>query len=423
MMDTSTAEVASTMNIGSANRAASGKKVDRLDVNLAVDAIRRVLSRLTFLTGWFCIEFGDGSQWFVNGAEGIIADAHPAMLSIAVIRISPAELVQIIEGKLDATARFVFGKFEIGGSVRAALLFCTALAGKHTMLPNEDAGELPKPTRSIRKAKQDLAEFGYCLVQEALPAAETKRLRDRLVEQAAGEAEAGVAHFEGSPGVGGLEGLRQKPNQRVYNLINKGGVFEELLMNPLIDEFVLDSLGESAIISSYIANIAGPNGNHQHLHIDQIMIQPPIPHIMAGLNFMWFLDDVTERNGGTRIMPRSFNPGVAPLDPCTTEGTVPAEGPAGTALIFDSRLWHGTGANRTSAPRHVILLYVTRCFLRQQENFALSLRPEVENRLPDRVKVLLGFRCTDAMGGVEGPTEGQMVSRLVSPVGILSPKA
>ena len=35
--------------------------------------------------------------------------------------------------------------------------------------------------------------------------------------------------------------------------------------------------------------------------------------------------------------------------------SIAATGPAGTMLMFDGRLWYGTGANRTSRRRHLLL--------------------------------------------------------------------
>lgn len=78
-------------------------------------------------------------------------------------------------------------------------------------------------------------------------------------------------------------------------------------------------------------------------------------------------------------------------DPFSIEGTIAAEGPAGTVLIWDSRVWHGTGPNRTDGKRHVILLYFNRAFMRTQENWSLSLRDDVRARLSERVLTMLGF--------------------------------
>ena len=68
------------------------------------------------------------------------------------------------------------------------------------------------------------------------------------------------------------------------------------------------------------------------------------------------LDNVGPENGGTLVLPGSHR-----LVSKTRVGEqVPAlpppvnvTCPAGTVMLFDARLLHGTGVNRSSQPRHV----------------------------------------------------------------------
>jgi ectoine hydroxylase-related dioxygenase (phytanoyl-CoA dioxygenase family) len=204
-------------------------------------------------------------------------------------------------------------------------------------------------------------------------------------------------------------------------LLNKGRIFHDLLLNPLIDEFVPEVLGEHPILTGIVSIIATPGGKTTTMHLDQSFVQPEVPQFQTGINILWFLDDVCEANGGTRIMPASHKGGIGPADPSTPEGTIAAEGPAGTALLLDSRVWHATGNNRTDKARHLVVSYLSRSFMRAQENYFLSLRPELEDTLDEKVKVMLGYRCTGSLGAVEGPIEGKMNSRLSNPVGELKP--
>jgi ectoine hydroxylase-related dioxygenase (phytanoyl-CoA dioxygenase family) len=91
-------------------------------------------------------------------------------------------------------------------------------------------------------------------------------------------------------------------------------------------------------------------------------------------------------------------------------------------LFFDSRVWHATGQNVTEVPRHVVLTYFNRSFMRTQENYFLSLLPAVQRNLSPRIKTMLGFKCTGSLGGVEGPIEGLMVERPSNPIGEMEPK-
>ena len=382
-------------------------------VDRAIARLRKAASRLSAFDG--CVELafeGVGAPWFVQGPDVEIGQRRPDAPIQASLTLSPDNLVRLVGGQFDPRSGFMFGQIKVAGQVAVAMRFCDAAAGAERRDAVFDPAILPKPTADWARAKADLDTFGYCLVKDALTPAKTAALRRRLRDQADGEKAAGVATFDGGPG---------GPNQRVWALVNKGQEFIDLLDEPIIDAFVPDLLGDHSIIFSYSANIAGPGGRPQMLHYDQISVQPPVPDVMIGLNIAFFLDDVTDANGGTRIVPCSGQKGMAPDDPSSIEGTIAAEGPAGTALLWDSRVWHGTGPNRTDGLRHVILLYFNRHFMRAQENWALSLRDDVKATLSDRVKTMLGFRVTNTLGGVEGPREGALTERPANPIGRLGP--
>jgi len=250
---------------------------------------------------------------------------------------------------------------------------------------------LPEPTRDLATAREDLGEFGYCLVSEALSPPEVARLRDRLIEQAMGERAAGRAWIDGSGA-----------NQRVWMLVNKGQVFRDLVVHPLVKELMPVLLDKGYLLSSLTANIAGPGGEPMVLHADQgyVRMHTPVPLVA---NIAWMLDDFTEANGATRIIPRSHaRPGIEP-----PEGPgIAAEAPAGTALVFDGRLWHGTGPNRTqNQQRHAILQYCCRGYIRQQENFFLGLARDVFDHESEEFLGRLGFRIWGGLGRTGDPTQ------------------
>ncbi|KAJ4374014.1 hypothetical protein N0V83_002753 [Neocucurbitaria cava] len=207
------------------------------------------------------------------------------------------------------------------------------------------------------------------------PPSQLSALQTRLKDQAAGEVAAGVSYSDGGP---------KKPNQRIWNLPNKGQEFLDLLEHPLVEDFMPDFLGDGYHLSSYTANINRPGSKGMGMHTDQITINPAIPQFPLGLNLMWFLTDVNEENGGTRILPKSHNGLVAPDNMFDIAGTMFASGPAGTCLVFESRLWHATGPNvakEGEGERPVILQFYVRHFVRPQENFTLSVDEEVRGEV------------------------------------------
>lgn len=116
------------------------------------------------------------------------------------------------------------------------------------------------------------------------------------------------------------------------------------------------------------------------------------PHAPFVANTLIALDDFTEANGATRIVPGSHNWSV-PVDP-KREVTY-AEMPAGSLLVFNGSLWHAGGGNRTSDQRRrSINLNYTLSWLRQQENQYIGIPRETWLALPEKLQRLLGSRST-----------------------------
>ena len=82
--------------------------------------------------------------------------------------------------------------------------------------------------------------------------------------------------------------------------------------------------------------------------------------------------DVTPENGGTCCVPGSHLTGIIPpleVDFTLKFPTVNFCAKAGTAVVFDGRLWHATGGNVTKdVERPMIFQYCNCPNFRQQEN-------------------------------------------------------
>ena len=278
------------------------------------------------------------------------------------------------------------------------------------------------PTSDLEQARADLDARGYCVIPGVLSKAEVAALKARLGEQARGEDARGVGFHDGGPA---------RTNQRVWMLMNKGRVFRDLMLHPAVDSLMGYLLGPDFLVSSFTANVAGPGGEPMALHTDQgyVGFWTPVP-VVANIALM--LDDFTDANGGTRLVPGSHlnaeatprSSAYAPDKPAnmpTLEDTIGAEGPAGSILCFDGRIWHGTGANRTDKPRQALLSYHCRPFVRQQENFVLGLDPAI--RAAERPALLnrLGFATWAGLGRVESPRPATPLFEATGAVGALAP--
>jgi len=247
-------------------------------------------------------------------------------------------------------------------------------------------------TEDLDQARFDLQEWGYCLLENPLKNAEFADLRDRLLTVARQERGNGSAF------------LYDGGNQRVFSLHNKGLEFEHLVQEPTVLEVMEHVLGFNFLLSSTHANIAGPGGASMNVHADQTFARPPWPPYALVANSMWMLDDFTPDNGATRIVPGSHKWGRQP-DYDLGEGdtlTEQACAPAGSVMVFDGRLWHQTGANISEAPRHGILNYYCRGYVRQQQNFSAGLDAEVAKRATPVMQRLLGLENYFSLGISDG---------------------
>lgn len=288
------------------------------------------------------------------------------------------------------------------------------------MQPTGQRSRIPAATRNLEQLKLDMIECGYGVMLDALHPHMLSQIKARVLEQAEGERQNGVSfHFgadqSGMPSVNG--GNIDAPNQRLSNLLNKGGIFRQLLVHPLAREMATLLLGPNHLLSSLSAMIMNKGGVAQVLHSDQQYVPFSTPSPLV-CNIVWMLTGFTRENGATRLVPGSHlweppaisvvvdEAGVQRMIQPQAE-TVIAEAPAGSALIFDGRIWHGAGANQTDTPRPAVFSYYCAPYLRQQENIPLSLLDEVYAELSETERAIIGFEAHSRSLGRIAPALGR----------------
>jgi ectoine hydroxylase-related dioxygenase (phytanoyl-CoA dioxygenase family) len=228
---------------------------------------------------------------------------------------------------------------------------------------------------------------GYVVVPDALSAGQVDAARDDLL-RVLEETPTGRNTFEGFA------------TRRVYALFAKTRTFDATAVDPLLLE-VLDRVLGHYQLSAPVAIQIGPGEKAQTLHRDEGVYPLPEPHPPVVVNSIWPLDDFTEENGATRLIPRShrWEPGRVP----DGEETVVAAMPAGSAMIYLGSLWHGGGANHTDRPRLGVILEYVASWLRPQENHCLAVPQDVARQLPERLQELLGYNIYPPfLGYVDG---------------------
>ncbi|MEP7359798.1 MAG: phytanoyl-CoA dioxygenase family protein, partial [Anaerolineales bacterium] len=135
-----------------------------------------------------------------------------------------------------------------------------------------------------------------------------------------------------------------------------------------------------------------PGSGNQALHADwRGAVEPGDYHVC---NSAWLLDDFTESNGATRVIPGSQRSGKTAkevlADPAATQpDEVLVIAPAGTVAVFNSHTWHGGTLNRTDRPRRVLHSYFTHRGEEQQLDQKKYIRPETYERLSPEARFIL----------------------------------
>lgn len=228
---------------------------------------------------------------------------------------------------------------------------------------------------------------GCVVVQRFLSGVEVGALRDEL-----------APYRERTPeGRNDFEGFATR---RIYALFAKTRGFDRLAVHPLLLGVLEEVLGPHQL-SGPVAIDIGPGESPQGLHTDDTVYPLPWPHQQVVLNTMWALDDFTEDNGATVIVPGSHRNGPDRRPPDTA--ATPATMPAGSVMFYVGTVWHGGGANRTDKRRLGVILEYCAAWLRAQENHVTAVGEDVLRTLDPRLQELLGFNIFPPfLGYVDG---------------------
>lgn len=193
-----------------------------------------------------------------------------------------------------------------------------------------------------------------------------------------------LAEIEGQ--FGGHEVHIEPGASRLSNLFNKSAAFDRCLKcaptlaaaHYLLGDIHVGSLNERS---------PGKGTGQQPLHSD---LPRTHPTDWRGVNSMVMLDDMTEENGPTRIVPGSHKwspinvPDInmgdvqrieidaatlprVPKDPVATyPGEFHITGKAGSVAVINGCLWHGGTTNFSGKPRRVLHLFIGRRDVPQQ---------------------------------------------------------
>jgi len=226
---------------------------------------------------------------------------------------------------------------------------------------------------------KEIAEQGYTILERVIEPGLVDELNVALLrlEQA----------LAVKPGANLFEGDR---TIRIYNLLARDRVFERVPVHAAVLPIVEQVLDRGCLVSSLSSISIEPGEDAQPIHADDTLINLPRPHPAVVCNSMWALTDFTAENGATRVVPGSHQFAEKPEFGRVYE-SIPAEMPKGSVLIWNGSLWHGGGANHSSARRVGIAMNYCAGFIRQQENQQLGIPLDRVRQFEPRLQELAGF--------------------------------
>ena len=231
-----------------------------------------------------------------------------------------------------------------------------------------------------------------------------------IVERLVGEALCDRVAAELSPWIDatpqGADDFSGRNTRRTGALLTRVPASIKLIAHPLVLDVVERSLWPKKTtfqlhLSQSIA--IGPQSPAQHLHRDHWCFDFfPFPRdVDVEVSTIWALNDFSEVNGATRVVPDSHRtPDDRRYEPADT---VPAEMPRGSVVLYLGSTVHGGGANRSDRTRVGINVDYVLGWLRQEENQYLSYSLDEVRAMPERVQRLLGYETgAYALGYLDG---------------------
>lgn len=249
---------------------------------------------------------------------------------------------------------------------------------------------------------EHLDQSGYVILPDAVPAAflaELNRRIDQLFEQEGEHA--------------GQEFKQESGCRRLANLVNKGRVFQRVIVDPLVLKYVTHVLGDVKLSSLNVRSV-DPNGElRQPLHVDMSAIPDRRGYWVC--NALWMLQDISLENGPLRVIPGSHRSNQRPQevlpDPTADHpDQVIVTGTAGTVVVMNAHLWHGGMENRSDGPRRALHAFYCRRDKPQQQYQKALLDEDLQSRLSPQLRQLLALDDAenDRMSGRGRTTSGFM---------------
>jgi len=198
--------------------------------------------------------------------------------------------------------------------------------------------------------------------------------------------------------------IHRKIQKENKNDIRSNGVALHVLLNDdvfvkflqhLIDIGFVKGLseyffGSNCILNSFSAlnNLPSSPNFSSTVHRDLRFYSQGLPVM---INCLLMVDDFTNENGATRLLPYSHLKEGKPSDEYFLKKSVQATGKRGSMLIFDSNVWHSSAPNTTEHGRRGIPITISRSFLKQLLDYPRAIGYEKMGFFSQELQQFLGY--------------------------------
>ena len=230
---------------------------------------------------------------------------------------------------------------------------------------------------------------GYVVLERLFDADTVREARARILECAAANVALGKR----------VEANIYRAEDQVYNLVDKGQIFEEMVQEPTILAVFSRILGTELKLGSFAARIVRRGAESQAVHFDypywtlhkdRSLPMNMNPSFFINCQATIMLEDFTTQNGATMVAPGSQAYDRRPSKEEFDRLCVQATGPAGSVMLMTGMLWHRAGDNHTDNPRVGVLGQYLAKFVKPMEDVVRGLSDEVIERANPTLRALLG---------------------------------
>lgn len=177
----------------------------------------------------------------------------------------------------------------------------------------------------------------------------------------------------------------------LHNPMCFGEHLAQLLCHPLIHEFIGRVLSPTFILYAYqgLSMMKGKGNAGTKIHVDSPRL---IDNYVTNVNAVIPLVDFTKENGSTYFLKGSHKSLTVPQEDHFYQNAIQGICKKGDMVVFNARLFHAGGVNRTQEDRHALGFNFCRSYMRQRFYLPRLISKEVIEKLDENGKRLIGMR-------------------------------